>query len=349
MTDYLCDSSVFQNEDPRLEAVRRVGSFSRGLSKVFELGVRARLALYAQGLFPTSGATSARVVSVGNLRVGGSGKTPLCLWLCRMATENGLRCGLCLRGYRGRFNSGAVLVSESASVEDVGDEAALALRRLQGMGVVVAVGRDRVRAVQQVEHRGAQFIVLDDGFSHLRLRRDVNLVLVCPEDLAPNTRLLPTGPLREPPASLSRAHLVAGLAQDWAGVPGAPQILFDVRPVSLLDRHWKCLDLVALAGRKVLLASGIARPKRFAQTAQRAGMVPVGHWAFPDHRSPDPAQAKKLVEQARQLDAEAIVWTEKDWVRLPTIDFPCLALRIEVSPIKGLDLLMQEVLRSYSS
>jgi tetraacyldisaccharide 4'-kinase len=240
-------------------------------------------------------------------------------------------------------------LEEGASVEDVGDEAALALRRLEGLGVVVAVGRDRVMAVQKVEQRGAQFIVLDDGFSHLRLRRDVDLVLVCPEDLAPKTRLLPTGPLREPPGSLSRAHLVAGLAQDWAGVPGAPRVLFDVRPVSLLDRQWRCLDLAVLAGRKVLLASGIARPERFAQTAKQAGMVPVGHRAFPDHCSPNAVTVKNLVDQARQLGVEAIVWTEKDWPRLPTIDFPCMALRIEMSPTKGIDLLMQAVLSSYLS
>jgi tetraacyldisaccharide 4'-kinase len=331
------------DRDPRLAAVQRLGPLAKGLSKLFGLGVAARLSAHASLAIPTIGADQAKVVSVGNLRVGGSGKTPVSLWLCEQLVAQGKRCGLCLRGYKGRLENGATVLHSDLSARDIGDEAVLAMRRLESKGVVIAVGSHRARAVREVERAGAQVIVVDDGFSHLRLQRDVDLVLVCPEDLDKHTALLPLGPLREPASALGRAHLVAGLTLDWAGRSDAPAVLFDVRPVGLVDTQWRLHDLEMLRGRKVFLSSGIARPERFEQTARIAGFDVVGHQVFADHFGPTPRSAAALVERAARSKAEAIVWTEKDLARLGPLGFPCFGLRIDMAPSQGTDLLYRVV------
>lgn len=330
-------------EDPRLGALRRLGPLAKVGADLFEAAVRARRFVYDSGILVPAGTRQARVLSVGNLRMGGSGKTPLCLWLVEQFTSQGICCGLSLRGYKGQLESGVAIVSgrgdNALGMRELGDEASLAVQRLRGQDVVIAVGRRRVQAVQELERRGAEVIIVDDGFSHWRLRRDTDLVLVCPEDLLPQTRLLPAGPLRESASALERATLVLGLAQDWRGKASTPQVLLDVRPVGLVDRQWRCHDLEVYRDCRVLLASGIARPGRFADTARQAGLQVLGHACFPDHMSPSRRQTQALIEQAMALGAQAIVWTEKDLPRLPPLPLPSLALRIELRPVVGASLL----------
>src|SRR5215831_11569217 len=172
------------------------------LSSIFGLGVRTRNALYDRGTIRAQ-TLKGPVVSIGNLSVGGSGKTPFVLLLGELLATRGVKFDILSRGY-GRQTRGVALVEPSGSPRDFGDEPLLLARQL---GIPVIVGEDRYEAGQFAERTfGVQFHLLDDGFQHRALARDFDIVLVTPEDTRDG--LLPSGRLREPLSSLSRADAV---------------------------------------------------------------------------------------------------------------------------------------------
>ena len=171
-------------------------------SSIFGVGVRARNALYDSGTVRAR-SLQGPVVSVGNLSVGGSGKTPFVLLLGELLTARGVKFDILSRGY-GREKRGVARVDSGGSSRDFGDEPLLLARRLN---VPVIVGEDRYEAGLFAEkHFGPQLHLLDDGFQHRALARDFDIVLVTPEDARDS--LLPAGRLREPLKSLSRADAV---------------------------------------------------------------------------------------------------------------------------------------------
>src|SRR6202142_3520575 len=172
------------------------------LSPIFGAGVRVRNALYDRGVLPAR-RLRGPVVSVGNLSVGGSGKTPFVLLLGELLKARGVNFDVLSRGY-GRKSKGVLLVDPAGLPQEFGDEPLLIARKLQ---VPVIVGEDRCEAGRFAESRfGAQLHLLDDGFQHRALARDFDIVLVTPEDA--NDRLLPGGRLREPLSALRRADAV---------------------------------------------------------------------------------------------------------------------------------------------
>jgi len=318
-------------------------------ARAFSAVVRARAAAYDLGALPVARIEGAAVFSIGNLRMGGSGKTPFAMWLAAALLGRVSAVAIVLRGYGGTLSGrgGAISTGRGpiASPREAGDEAYLAALR-SPPGVSVYVGADRVAAARRATGDGVRAVVLDDGFQHRRLFRDCDIVLVCPEDLDPGTPLAPRGPLRERPGALERAHLVAGFDSDWAGRRDAPRILLASAITGLADLDGKVVPIVP--GRRAFLFAGVARPERFVRDAAAAGLDVAGVRLFRDHHRFDPRELDAVAAEARALRADLLVTTEKDLVRIgpPRTVPPLFALRREIGVARGGDLLDEAIDRA---
>lgn len=285
-----------------------------------------------------SRALACPVVSIGNLTMGGTGKTPAVELAVRTLADLGRRPAVVSRGYR-RRSSGVQIVADTASIrldpEDAGDEPFLLARRLPGVPIVVGSHRyDAARLA--VDRFGATAIVLDDGFQHRTLHKDLEVVMVRAERPWGNGRLLPSGPLREPLAALARAHLIVatGLAvrADLAEVsataaqyaPGVPVLAARYAAVECWEAsRMRAVPLAQLAGQRLLGFAGIASPDAFRLTLETLGVATPELVAFADHHWYTPADVVALDARAAAADGVAgLVTTEKDWVRLRTLPLP---------------------------
>jgi tetraacyldisaccharide 4'-kinase len=209
----------------------------------------------------------------------------------------------------------------------------------------VLAGANRIENALKAKNAGARAVVLDDGFQHQRLHRDLNILLACPEDLDPLTRLLPAGPLREPASQARRADLMAGFERDWREKEEKPAVLFEYAPSCLVMEDWQTMELGARAGARVFLVSGIARPDRFIQTVQSAGFTIAGSRAFKDHHRFRQREIEKVEADAEKSGADAILTTEKDLARLAGVRtrLPNFALRIDLKITSGEELLENKI------
>ncbi|MGD8319814.1 MAG: tetraacyldisaccharide 4'-kinase [Gemmatimonadota bacterium] len=254
--------------------------------------------------FDRRGATAVeglRVVSVGNLAVGGTGKTPLAAWTARLLADDALRPCLVARGY---------------------GEDELLLHRRWNPDVPVEADADRVAAAGRARASGAEVAVLDDGFQHRRLARDVDLVLLAAEDRFPG-RLLPRGPYREPPHALTRAHAVVVTRRSASASEAAalaarvrddyPRVV--VARVALVPGGWRDLEGREAEGPSgpTLCAAAVARPEAFADHVRAVTGKPVELVSFPDHHGYRERDARALRARA---GSRTLVVTEKDAVKL---------------------------------
>jgi tetraacyldisaccharide 4'-kinase len=305
---------------------------------LYRAGLAAREAAYARGLL-ARGRLACPVVSVGNLTVGGTGKTPVVEQVARWLQEDGWRVAVVSRGYGRQGARGSVdVVSDGralrADARRGGDEPLLLARRLSGVPVVV--GADRLAAGHLAVGRFApDVIVLDDGFQQRRLLKDVEIV--CLDARAPwgPGGLLPRGTLREPPAALARAHLVvlthaapgADLGRLRAAVRArtgdVPCLAADLEPAGLEELDGAISHPVeALRGRAVLAVAGIAVPEGLVDTLVRCGAVVRDLVAFPDHHAYREGDLRAVQRRAARVGAELVVTTEKDAVRLGAVPPP---------------------------
>ncbi len=268
---------------------------------IYGAGVRARNTLYDRGLLRAR-RLRGPVISVGNLSVGGSGKTPFVLLLGELLKARGLKFDILSRGY-GRQSHGIALVDPSGSSRDFGDEPLLMARRL---GVPVVVGEDRYQAGVFAENKfGLQLHLLDDGFQHRALARDFDISLVTSEDA--RDRLLPAGRLREPLASLRRADIVvlsSGAAPDSFPLNG--KVVWRARR-GILPKN--------VPPRPVVFC-GIARPQNFLLQLRTAGIEPVAEAFYRDHHAYNEQDIRDLLKLRQQSEGEGFVTTEKDAINL---------------------------------
>jgi tetraacyldisaccharide 4'-kinase len=283
------------------------------------------------------------VISVGNLTVGGTGKTPLTAWIASHLLEDGRRPAIVSRGYGGSSGRGPCVVSRGAGplvpAGVAGDEPVLLARRLPG--VLVVVGSDRLAGARAAREAGADVLVLDDGFQHRRLARDLDLVLLDSHDPFGAFRLLPSGPLREPVASLKRADAVI-LTRSRPGEP-LPFLERVIRrhagDVPLLRAGHRATGFVDAAGSaqpppgRAVAFCGIGSPDTFLVDLLSEGVEVLEERRFPDHHRFRPAELAEIAALARRHGAVPVT-TEKDLVRLPgPVPLPdVLALRIEAVP-----------------
>lgn len=270
----------------------------------------------------------AHVVSVGNLTVGGTGKTPVALWIAEQLQARGRRVALVARGYRKR-RPGVVVVSAGqgplVSPDEGGDEAVMLAHRFAGP--VITAERRAEAAAHACTHFGCDTIVLDDGFQHRALWRDVDVVLLAPDAAA--AHLLPAGARREPWSALRRAHLVlvVGEATVPPGAPPAVRIGTEPRAlVTATPTGWVTEPLAALRGSPVVAVAGVAHPERFVASCEAVGARVVRTLVFPDHHAYDVGDLARIAAAGAQ---GRLVTTEKDLVKLAPAGLPGLcALRI---------------------
>lgn len=348
-----------------------LAAFLLVLSWVFSLLVRLRMWLYRERLFHDT-PLGCKVVVVGNLTVGGTGKTPVVMKMARVLSERGRRVAILSRGYKGRSDSPVrrfwrwltqgrrpdpLVVSDGKTVlvgpEEAGDEPYMMARNLADAGVVVIVDRDRVEGGRFALRRfGVDTILLDDGLQYLPLHGQINLLLVDRHNPFGNRRLLPRGILREPVANLSRGTYIIVTKCDG---PVPPELEAEIR------RHNRDSEIIACAhrprefvevdgpgrfplehlrGRRVMAFSGIATPERFEATLRELGADLVANRRFLDHHAFAEEDLDEILERAQRAKAEFIVTTEKDAVRLqsgfrPSI--PLLYVRLDVDVLGGGD------------
>ncbi|MDP9161023.1 MAG: tetraacyldisaccharide 4'-kinase [Acidobacteriota bacterium] len=276
------------------------------LSTIFGIAARTRSALYDRGLLrqrPLQGP----VVSVGNLSVGGTGKTPFVILLGELLKSRAMKFDILSRGYR-RKSQTTSLVNENGSPRDYGDEPLLLARRLQ---VPIIVGADRYRAGLFAEERfGPQLHLLDDGFQHRRLHRNFDIVLVSQDDFTDT--LLPIGRLREPLQSLQRADVIV-ITNDHSSNHSA--LLARVVPGKTVWSVRRGIQLENVPPRPLVFC-GIARPKSFVSQLRASGIEPSAHAFFRDHRAYTNDDVDNLLRLRDKHCAEGFLTTEKDVINL---------------------------------
>ncbi|MGC1679163.1 MAG: tetraacyldisaccharide 4'-kinase [Candidatus Binataceae bacterium] len=286
------------------------------------------------------------VISVGNLTVGGNAKTPFTLFLAMRLQARGLHVAIVSRGYSGTGKSPALVSDRGELILDAtvaGDEPAMMARRFNGP---IAVARRRIDAIERLRSRGPlDVIILDDGFQHARLRRDLDLVLISRERGLGNGWMLPAGPMREPLSALRRAAAVVIVSADatlksalsraqLARINQGRVLAAALRPqslVSVANGSWR-ESAPSLTGRRVLAVSGLADPAAFHAMLRELEADLVGVLDFPDHHSYTAADWQEIAAAARAVDL--IVTTEKDLVKLERFPFArdsLYALRLEVT------------------
>jgi tetraacyldisaccharide 4'-kinase len=267
------------------------------------------------------------VISVGNLAVGGRGKTPTVACLAKELLAMGERPAILSRGYaRRQPDDGVVIVRDAdgirADLDRAGDEPLMLARQLPGVSVLCCSERYLAGRLAET-HLGATVHVLDDGFQHLQLDRDVDLVIVAGEDLADDARTLPSGRLREPPDSLLAADAI--LATDEAVLARGPSPRHSPLEVFKMRRLMgapRSEEQGATSGR-VFAMAGIARPGDFFEGLRASGCDVAGTRAFRDHYRYSRRDLDRVFREARAAGADRILTTEKDYVRLlPFRPFP---------------------------
>lgn len=279
------------------------------LTGVYGAASALRNSLFDRGVLATR-RLGRPVISVGNLSVGGAGKTPFVIALGELLRARGVRFDVLSRGY-GRRTRGVLVVDPSGCAADFGDEPLLISRRL---GVPVIVGKRRYEAgkVAEIEFQ-SQLHILDDGFQHRSLARDFDIVLLAERDF--EDRLLPSGRLREPFVSLDRAHAVV-LPAELAADPPAPS-----HPALQGKLVWRMRRTIALstAPEAPVVFCGIARPEQFFAQARAAGVLPAAEIAFRDHHAYNPRDIQHLLSERARQGAGGFVTTEKDALNLGSL------------------------------
>jgi tetraacyldisaccharide 4'-kinase len=311
---------------------------------LFRASVACRNAAYSHGWVKPFRIDGASVISVGNLNVGGAGKTPAVIYLARLCAAQGRRVAVLSRGY-GRSRRGALLVSgaENSSPQESGDEPLLIARRCDA--AVVLVGDDRVGLARRAcRDYGSNLLILDDGMQYRRLHKDLEIVVVDESVGFGNGRLLPRGPLREPPASLGRAHLVwirAGPRRAFDPL-GRPAVRAHYAPSAAFSPSGDRELPTVIRDRRTYAFAGIARPRGFVRTLQQLSANLVGTRFFPDHHLFTKVELDGLIRDAKAANAEMLITTEKDRVRLPP-DFPAWTIRLDVEILEGSDALSRRL------
>lgn len=299
------------------------------LSYLYGLGVRLRLTAYQR---KKRRSLPGFVVSIGNLTVGGTGKTPAACMLAQWALDEGYRVAVLSRGYGGWYRGKVLEVSDGNRVNagplEAGDEPYLMAKKLQGVPVIVSPKRYLAGQFAHKKFR-TNFFILDDGFQHLALKRDLDLVLLDASNPFGNGYLLPRGPLREPVTELKRtdAFIITRSGPDGSideliddlknRYPSKPIFRSDHLPEKIVipsRRLVKNVDLIN--GRDIMGFAGIARPDVFMKTLTELGAELVFFKVFRDHHPYQSREIQELMTEKRRLKADYLLTTEKDWVRM---------------------------------
>lgn len=328
-----------------------LGTLLRAGSALYGAGVRLKNAGYDSG-FLTGKKLPCRVISIGNIVAGGTGKTPMTIYLSTMLKRMGHRPVVLSRGYGGLAEKKGIVVSDGYEIlcgpEIAGDEPVMMAAQLRGVPVIV--GGDRYKSGRRaISEFDPDIIVLDDGFQHRRLRRNLDLVLLDARNMFGNGHLMPRGMLREHVSALGRSSAIVFtrcgmgcdtavnamehqrvniLPEDLSGFRGKPIFRTDHAPFlsgiydgtaplgqDILPETAEP-DVSPLLQANVFVFSGIAKNHDFLAVAEKNAARVVGHEAFPDHHPYTDAEIRGIVDKAVSEEADFLVTTEKDYVRI---------------------------------
>jgi tetraacyldisaccharide 4'-kinase len=275
----------------------------------------------------------AKVICVGNLTVGGTGKTPIVIAIARTLMERQQKVRILTRGYGGRIRGPAVVHPQVDLASDTGDEALVL-----AAAAPVIVSRDRADGAKLAQRKGVDVIVMDDGHQNFSLAKDLSLLVIDAEQGFGNGRLLPAGPLREPVAQgLARADAAVVVGEAEFDLPSFAKPVLRARLVPV--------DVLGLQARRVIAFAGIGRPEKFFATLHKLGADIAQAHAFPDHHvysAPELARLRNASHTANAL----LVTTEKDFVRLPPaqrLDIRYLPVRAAFEDLRALAALLDTV------
>lgn len=275
------------------------------------------------------------VISVGNITVGGTGKTPTVIMIAKLLAATGWRPAVLSRGYTGSATSPVNIVSDGEKVmmssAEAGDEPVLMARTLPGIPVLTGAKRS-LTGHAAIERFGVNTLVLDDAYQHRQIHRDINIVLLGGSSPIGNGRLLPAGPLREPISELQRADMAIVTGPAAVDLPehedkltllkrlmpdGLPVFKGQHKPQLLVQAiSGNSTPMSDLQGKRVCAFAGIASPESFRQTVQNQGGIVTTFLAFPDHHSYTDKDIYAIGEAARKDRADFTITTEKDGVKL---------------------------------
>jgi tetraacyldisaccharide 4'-kinase len=275
------------------------------------------------------------VISVGNLTMGGTGKTPMVVWLASLFSKEGYRVGIVSRGYGGVESGRVIVVSDGENIlaEQAisGDEPLMLARRLQGIPVLCSSKRAEA-AKAAIEKFKCNALILDDGFQHRYVARDLDIVMLDSRNPFGSGRVFPRGTMREKAAALARAQVLVlsrfdqsedaeknchKLRRQWPGKTVVTATHRPVRIFSAVDHGER--PLTSLTELRLAAFAGIARPNDFFQSVDNLGARLVYTAAFPDHYPLTSELLASLVREASNFSPELWLTTEKDWVRLPQV------------------------------
>jgi len=322
--------------------------FLRIFSFLYGLAIQLRLVAYTVGFLKTK-RLPAHVVCIGNITTGGTGKTPFVAMLAKWAETNGFKVAILSRGYKGKRSNDSLVVSNGkqvlASVDDAGDEPVMLATTLSSVPVLISKKRYKIGSLA-LKLFNSELLLLDDGYQHISLHRDVNILLVDAKRRFGNRSLLPLGPLREPIEQIKRADIIVitrctdthsgGKLVDYF------QKNFPVKSI-FRSRHFPNQVIFPLAGnthppdilkgKNVVVFAGIAHPDDFLETVKSCGANIVHFKAFSDHHFFNNDEIEKLVSCKRRSNADFLLTTEKDWIRIdgkigPDVDIAILTIKI---------------------
>lgn len=316
----------------------------RLISVGYRLVVGVRNRLYDLGWLKAH-RVDAVVICVGNVTTGGTGKTPLVAWVVKWLSSQGLNVAILTRGYKSHSKEtvgGAHPTDEPAELASVVP------------GVPVMVNPNRVAgATEAIRNHGAQVLVMDDGFQHRRLARDLDIVAIDATNPFGYGHLLPAGLLREPLTGLKRAHAIVITRSDQVSEEKKHRIEEEIgrinpdltivraihAPVAARDTDGSEIDLGQLKNKRVYAFCGLGNPKAFFQTVESCQCVLAGSQVFNDHHAYTVACLTSISDQAHSCGAELILTTQKDWTKItglspdsPPLRWAYLAVELRFTP-----------------
>ncbi len=343
----------------------------RGLSYLYEFGVRRKLYMYESGLMKRE-KLNCCVISIGNITVGGTGKTPTAQKMAAIIKAMGYRVVILNRGYRSHWDKELGVVSDGSKIfmtaYEAGDEAYLMAKTLPGIPVIIGKNR-AVTGRYAVDKLNAEVIIMDDGYQHWQLERDLDVVLVDTLNMFGNGCVLPRGTLREPLENLSRGDLFLLTKTDQSSKLSRMQLRhtiskYNAAPVIESVHHPKNFveiadwykgigknirDLDELKGKDVMVFSAIGNPSSFEQTLCSIGLNIMEAVRYPDHHDYGMLEMQYINERASSLKAVAMVTTAKDAVKIPTEfiysdrEIPLYILNMDIRITEGMDKFQQYI------